>query len=87
MGRAPARARGAVPGRVVLLAALVVALAAPLLSPHDPLKQNLGNALARPSRAHLLGTDNVGRDVLSRVIWGTRVSLRGRLRVGRAGRC
>ena len=45
------------------------------MSPHDPLKQNLGNALAQPSRAHLLGTDNVGRDVLSRVIWGTRVSL------------
>ena len=58
-----------------LLGALVIALAAPLVSPHDPLKQDLGNALAAPSRAHLLGTDNVGRDVLSRVIWGTRVSL------------
>ena len=54
---------------------MVVALAAPLVSPYDPLKQNLGNALSRPGRAHLLGTDNVGRDVLSRVIWGTRVSL------------
>ena len=59
----------------MLLGALVVALAAPLVSPHDPLKQNLGNALAKPSRLHLLGTDNVGRDVLSRVVWGTRVSL------------
>src|SRR5204862_471482 len=54
---------------------IVVALAAPLLAPYDPLAQNLGNILARPGRAHWLGTDNVGRDVLSRVIWGTRVSL------------
>jgi ABC-type dipeptide/oligopeptide/nickel transport system permease subunit len=62
-------------GALVLVVALVAALAAPMLAPHDPLRQNLGNALARPDRAHLLGTDNVGRDVLSRVIWGTRVSL------------
>jgi peptide/nickel transport system permease protein len=73
--RRAARARLAPFGAVVLLAALVSALAAPLLSPHDPLKQNLSNALSRPSRTHLLGTDNVGRDVLSRVVWGTRVSL------------
>src|SRR5205807_221539 len=46
-----------------------------VLAPYDPLAQDLGNALARPGRAHWLGTDNVGRDVLSRVIWGTRVSL------------
>ena len=71
--RRAARARLAPFGAVVLLAALVSALAAPLLSPHDPLKQNLSNALSRPSRTHLLGTDNVGRDVLSRVVWGTRV--------------
>jgi peptide/nickel transport system permease protein len=73
--RRAARARLAPFGAVVLLAALVVALAAPLVAPHDPLKQNLANALSGPSRAHLLGTDNVGRDVLSRVVWGTRVSL------------
>jgi peptide/nickel transport system permease protein len=58
-----------------MLLAVAVALAAPLVAPYDPLAQNLGNTLARPDRAHLLGTDNVGRDVLSRVIWGTRVSL------------
>src|SRR5262249_1037944 len=57
------------------LIALVTAILAPLVAPHDPLKQNLGNTLAPPGAAHLLGTDNVGRDVLSRVIWGTRVSL------------
>ena len=57
------------------LVAVAVALAAPALAPHNPLKQNLNNTLAGPSRIHLLGTDNVGRDVLSRVIWGTRISL------------
>src|SRR5262245_6170450 len=56
-------------------AALLAAAFAPALSPHDPLKQNLDHALERPSWAHPLGTDNVGRDVLSRVIWGTRISL------------
>jgi peptide/nickel transport system permease protein len=73
--RRAASARLAPFGAAVLLIALVGALAAPLVAPHDPLRQNLGNALARPDRAHLLGTDNVGRDVMSRVIWGTRVSL------------
>ena len=73
--RRATRARLAPFGAVVLLAALVMAFGASVLSPHDPLKQNLNNTLARPGRAHLLGTDNVGRDVLSRVIWGTRVSL------------
>src|SRR3989454_11457524 len=68
-----ARARLAPFGAAVMLLAVLAALAAPLLAPHDPLAQNLGNTLARPG--HLLGTDNVGRDVLSRVIWGTRVSL------------
>jgi peptide/nickel transport system permease protein len=62
-------------GAAILLAALAVALAAPALSPHDPLRQDLGNALASPGGAHLLGTDNLGRDILSRVMWGTRISL------------
>jgi peptide/nickel transport system permease protein len=69
------RARLAPLGAVVVLGAVLVALAAPWLAPVSPLKQNLGNTLAAPSRAHLLGTDNVGRDILSRVIWGTRISL------------
>src|SRR5256712_4168136 len=73
--RRAARARLAPFGGAVMLLAILVALAAPLLAPYDPLAQNLGNTLARPGRAHLLGTDSVGRDVLSRVIWGTRVSL------------
>jgi ABC-type dipeptide/oligopeptide/nickel transport system permease subunit len=73
--RRAARTRLAPFGAAVLLVTVVAALAAPLVAPHDPLRQNLGDALARPGRAHWLGTDNVGRDVLSRVIWGTRVSL------------
>jgi peptide/nickel transport system permease protein len=62
-------------GALILLGAVALAVGAPALAPHDPLKQNLGNALARPGAVHWLGTDNVGRDVLSRVVWGTRVSL------------
>src|SRR3989442_13395886 len=73
--RRAARAWLAPFGATVVLLAVMGALAAPLLAPYDPLAQNLGNTLARPGRANLLGTDNVGRDVLSRVIWGTRVSL------------
>ena len=73
--RRAARVRLAPFGAAVLALAVLVALAAPVLAPYDPLKQDLGNALAGPGRAHLLGTDNVGRDVLSRVIWGTRISL------------
>src|SRR5256885_1521890 len=64
--RRAARARLAPFGAGVVVLAMLVALAAPLLAPYDPLAQNLGNALARPGRANLLGTDNVGRDVLSR---------------------
>ena len=73
--RQAARTRLGPLGVVVMIAAIAVALLAPLISPYDPLKQDLGSTLARPDRAHLMGTDNVGRDVLSRMIWGTRVSL------------
>jgi peptide/nickel transport system permease protein len=73
--RRAARARLAPFGAAVLALSVLIALTAPLVAPYDPLVQNLGNTLAPPGRAHLLGTDNVGRDVLSRVIWGTRVSL------------
>jgi peptide/nickel transport system permease protein len=73
--RRAARARLAPFGAAVMALAVLIALAAPLVAPYDPLAQNLGKTLASPGREHLLGTDNVGRDVLSRVIWGTRVSL------------
>jgi peptide/nickel transport system permease protein len=68
-------ARGAIVGGLVLVFVVAVALLAPVVSPYDPLKQDLNELLVPPSAGHLLGTDNVGRDILARVIWGTRVSL------------
>ncbi len=68
-------ARFALFGAIVVIAVLLMALCAPLISPYDPIKQDLSIALATPSLVHLLGTDNNGRAVLTRVIWGTRISL------------
>jgi peptide/nickel transport system permease protein len=62
-------------GAIVALLVLVAVLA-PVLAPYNPVAQDLPNALASPSAAHWLGTDKFGRDVLSRLIWGTRVDLR-----------
>ncbi len=67
--------RSAVVGGTVVALIFVTAIAAPILAPSDPLDQELSNRLKPPTRAHLLGTDKFGRDVLSRVIWGARVSL------------
>lgn len=68
-------ARGAPFGAAVLALVVLMALVAPFISPYDPLKQDLVNARLAPSAEHLLGTDDLGRDVLSRVIYGSRVSL------------
>jgi peptide/nickel transport system permease protein len=54
---------------------LLCALAAPLLAPYDPVEQDYLALTDPPSAAHLLGTDDIGRDVLSRIIFGSRVSL------------
>jgi peptide/nickel transport system permease protein len=64
-------------GFVVVLT--LVGLLAPFLAPYDPIKQDLGNMVGGPSGQHLLGTDEFGRDVLSRLIWGTRPALLGTL--------
>ena len=58
---------------IVLL--VLVALAAPLIAPYDPLGQDILQRLKGPSAAHWLGTDQLGRDVLSRIIYGLRSSL------------
>jgi peptide/nickel transport system permease protein len=58
-----------------ILLVIIVAIFAPWLAPYDPYDQNLSQSLAQPSRAHLLGTDSLGRDLLSRLIFGTRNSL------------
>jgi peptide/nickel transport system permease protein len=62
-------------GTILLTLLTVTALAAPLLSPYSPISTDLMATLAPPSAAHLLGTDQYGRDVLSRLVWGTQVSL------------
>lgn len=62
-------------GALVIFMLIVVAIFAPLVSPYNPYKQNLREALQQPSQAHLLGTDPLGRDSLSRIIYGTRSSL------------
>ena len=62
-------------GGALVLFLVTVAILAPLLSPFDPIAVNGAVALEPPSGSHLFGTDDVGRDVLSRVIYGSRVSL------------
>lgn len=63
-------------GLTLLGIILLVALFAPLLAPYDPIKQDLGAAFSKPfSSGHILGTDNYGRDELSRIIFSTRLDL------------
>jgi peptide/nickel transport system permease protein len=67
-----------VPGRwgfALTLLLAIVALAAPWLAPYDPVAQNLPARLLAPTAAHWMGTDELGRDILSRIIFGTRVSM------------
>ncbi|MEK6711642.1 MAG: ABC transporter permease [Nitrospinota bacterium] len=69
------RHRVAMAGGVFIVLFVLAALAAPLLSPHGPLRTDLQNTLAKPSLTHPFGTDHFGRDVLSRVVHGARISL------------
>ncbi|MBI4277885.1 MAG: ABC transporter permease [Armatimonadetes bacterium] len=69
------RSRACTLGGILVLAVVLVAVAAPVLSPRDPVRQNLPGALQPPSATFLLGTDQYGRDLLSRIIWGARISL------------
>lgn len=69
-------------GRMALVAGLslltlfvVLAIAAPVVAPYDPIFQDTGARMQPPSWLHPFGTDNFGRDILSRVIWGTRIDL------------
>ena len=65
----------AILGMVIMVLFLLTALFAPLLAPYDPIVQTLRDRRQPPSREHLLGTDDLGRDILSRIIFGTRKSL------------
>ena len=70
------RQRLAMVGGGILFLLLFVALCAPVFAPHDPMEQNLYARLQPPSLEHPLGTDDFGRDILSRMIYGSRISLR-----------
>lgn len=61
-------------GIFILVCMFIVAISAPWIAPYDPLSQNLLERLQQPSTSHLFGTDPMGRDVFSRVIWGARIS-------------
>ena len=82
-----ARDRGAALGLVVIALTVAVAALAPVLSPTDPVKNSLIDRLAPPmwnvggSAKHPLGTDTLGRDVASRLLYGARVSQIGRAHV------
>ena len=73
--RALARNRLAVVGGAVVLCLAVLAVLAPVIAPWDPNRPNIKKVLEGPSRQHWLGTDHLGRDVLSRMLYGSRVSL------------
>jgi peptide/nickel transport system permease protein len=69
------RRRGAVLGLLVITFFVALAVLAPLVAPYDPAAQSWATARKAPSAAHWFGTDDVGRDVLTRVIYGARASL------------
>jgi ABC-type dipeptide/oligopeptide/nickel transport system permease subunit len=62
-------------GAIIIAILILVAALAELIAPYDPIAQDLRAALQQPSPAHWLGTDPLGRDILSRIIFGTRTSL------------
>lgn len=77
--------RLSVAGAVIVLILMTIAVLAPYLSPYDPMNIDVHNVLSPPSFKHPFGTDDLGRDVLSRIILGSRVSLRvGFIAVGLA---
>lgn len=67
--------RTGVAGLVIVAGVALIAIAAPLIAPDDPTRVDALRRLAPPSADTLLGTDNLGRDILSRLIWGARLSL------------
>lgn len=69
------RNKMAVTGSVIVILLFAVAILAPWIAPYEPTEINLELILAPPSPAHPFGTDQLGRDVLSRMIWGSRISL------------
>lgn len=62
-------------GGIVILFMLTIAILAPLIASHDPTEIDIENALVGPSLGHILGTDQLGRDIYSRMVFGSRISL------------
>ncbi|MND53229.1 putative D,D-dipeptide transport system permease protein DdpC [compost metagenome] len=62
-------------GLAVLALLILVAIFAPLIATHDPYAQDLANTLQAPGNGHLFGTDELGRDIFSRLVWGSRITL------------
>lgn len=69
------RNKTAVIGSIIAFVMVLMAVSAPWISPYDPLKQDVYYRLTPPEKLHPLGTDLYGRDILSRILWGARVSL------------
>jgi peptide/nickel transport system permease protein len=63
-------------GFIIFIGFIITAILAPYIAPFDPYQMYLDQALQPPTWSHLFGTDDLGRDVLSRVLWGTRISTR-----------
>ena len=70
------RSRNLLLGLAIMAALILIAIFAPLLTPYQPQKQNYDITLQSPSIEHLFGTDNFGRDILTRVIYGAQIDLR-----------
>ncbi|MCX7966512.1 MAG: ABC transporter permease [Syntrophorhabdaceae bacterium] len=65
----------ALTGLIILIPMFICAIAAHIISPHDPVEPDMKNILAPPTAEHPFGTDTLGRDVLARIIYGSRISL------------
>jgi len=76
IGQRFSRNRLSVMGAMIVLSLITVSLLAPFIAPYDPTAIDVYNVLSPPGKTHLLGTDELGRDLLSRIIWGSRVSLK-----------
>jgi peptide/nickel transport system permease protein len=76
IGKRFSRNRLSVIGAIIVLLLITISLLAPFISPYEPTAIDVYNVLSPPDKTHLLGTDELGRDLLSRIIWGSRVSLK-----------
>jgi ABC-type dipeptide/oligopeptide/nickel transport system permease subunit len=74
--------RSAVLGGVIVLFFILVAVVAPLIAPYDPIKPSFTTIRKAPSALFWFGTDELGRDMFSRMVWGARASLMARIRNG-----